>query len=166
MKSFTMDTCQAAKLIASSIEGTSERGILLDEDGTILYMNPSASHFLHRDCTQHVTGFLVCDVDEWSTVKHCRVIMKNGQSTRNDRNISLKKLNGLCSCCGRQYYAMYVCSRHGMNIIFFYFIVFVFVIYFLLHLSKHSVLRIHITFHTVQTAISFRAYKRSSGSCI
>jgi PAS domain S-box-containing protein len=105
--------CETAQLVASALDGASERAVLVADDGTILYMNPAASHFLCKTSAKHVLDFLLCDKDEdWKQVKHCRVIMKSGESTRNERNISLTKLEKACSCCNQQYWTMYICSRH------------------------------------------------------
>ena len=104
--------CETAKLLSSALDGASERAVLCANDGTILYMNPAAAHFLCKPSSaKHVTDVLVCD--DWLTVKHCRVIKKSGMTTRNDRNITVTKLDDVCPCCARQYYTVYICSRHG-----------------------------------------------------
>ena len=104
--------CETAKLISSALDGATERAVLCANDGTILYMNPASDHFLCQTSSKHVTDVLVCD--DWLTVKHCKVIMKSGLlTTRNDRNITITKLDDVCPCCTRQYYTIYICSRHG-----------------------------------------------------
>ena len=102
--------CETAKLISSALDGASERAVLCANDGIIFYMNPAATHFLCQTSCKHVTDVLVCD--NWLTVKHCKV-RHRGLTTRNDRNITITKLDDVCPCCTRQYYTIYICSRHG-----------------------------------------------------
>jgi len=106
--------CETAKLISCSLDGATERAILCANDGTILYMNPAAANFLCQTSSKHVMDVLVCD--DWLTVKNCRV-RHRGLTTRNDRNITVTKLDDVCPCCTRQYYTVYICSRHGKKTI-------------------------------------------------
>lgn len=99
--------CDTAKLLASVLDGASERAILIADDGTILYMNDSARHFLLSSA--RVQDIFVCK--DWQSVQHCRVVMKDSSTTRTERNIHLTKL-APCPCCGAQYYTTYICSKH------------------------------------------------------
>lgn len=102
--------CETAQLLATTLDGASERAILLDADGHILYMNASASKFLYTSPQKHVSDFIP-DITDWSSLETSRVVMKNGTTTRSKRNIHVMALNP-CVCCQSKYYAMYVCSKH------------------------------------------------------
>eukprot|EP00957_Ditylum_brightwellii_P167242 12731409-Ditylum_brightwellii.AAC.1 len=106
--------CETAKLIASVLDCASERAVLIADDGTVLHMNSSASHFLNtqRNATSsfsHVNDFLQCQ--NWRTATRCHVVMKDGTTTCSERNIHMQQLDA-CPCCTRQYYTAYICSKH------------------------------------------------------
>uniref|UniRef100_A0A6V2GX42 PAS domain-containing protein n=1 Tax=Ditylum brightwellii TaxID=49249 RepID=A0A6V2GX42_9STRA len=106
--------CETAKLIASVLDCASERAVLIADDGTVLHMNSPASHFLNtqRNATSsfsHVNDFLQCQ--NWRTATRCHVVMKDGTTTRSERNIHMQQLDA-CPCCTRQYYTAYICSKH------------------------------------------------------
>mmetsp|Transcript_10934 Transcript_10934/g.20192 ORF Transcript_10934/g.20192 Transcript_10934/m.20192 type:complete len:390 (+) Transcript_10934:160-1329(+) len=108
------DLCATANVITTVLDGANERAVLLADDGTVLYMNRAAKHFL---CHSHevVTDFLVPNENEgnndWKTIESCKIHMKMGNVTRNPRNIHLQTI-AACPCCDKQYYAMFICSKH------------------------------------------------------
>lgn len=101
--------CETAKLVSTVLDGASERAVLIANDGTVLHMNSAASNFLCKTTSRHVADFLVCE--DWRYVEHCHIVMKNGKTTRSERNIHLAKLEP-CPCCHQQYYTAYICSKH------------------------------------------------------
>lgn len=105
--------CDTARMICTVLDGASERAILVANDGTVLYMNTAARNFLHCSETKPlVTDFLVCENDnDWKSVQSCKVVMKNGKTTRSKRNIHLSKLPP-CVCCSQEYYTAFICSKH------------------------------------------------------
>ena len=106
--------CDTAKLLSTVLDGASERAVLIANDGTVLHMNGAARYFLWDapPCRSHnITDVLLCDRDGWKSVQHCRVVMKNGNATRTERNIHVAQLPP-CPCCPQQYYAAYICSKH------------------------------------------------------
>lgn len=104
--------CDTAKVLSSVLDGASERAVLVADDGTVLHLNGAASHFFYcprPPAVTTVTDFMVCD--DWRSAQHCRIVMKNGKTTRSVRNIHVVQL-APCPCCGQQYYTIYVCSKH------------------------------------------------------
>lgn len=104
-----MTLCPVGQMVATSLDGASERAVLVAADGTTLYMNPPAKGFLCKTSQKHVTDFLV--TDDWLNVKHCCVVMQNGTSTHNFRNITVRQLD-ICPCCNQQYYVIYICGKY------------------------------------------------------
>jgi len=115
------ELCDTAKLLVTVLDGASERAVLLANDGRVLHCNGAAEHFLYLDANRpHVSDFFIigtdddCNVsdDSWRTLTHCRLVMKDGHTTRTERNIHLSQL-GPCPCgCAQQYYTAYICSKH------------------------------------------------------
>lgn len=101
--------CATARVVASVLDGASERAVLIDEDGTVLHMNGAADHFLHKTSSPHATDFLACE--DWRSVEHCCIVMAGGKTTRSERNIHWVK-HEPCPCCQRQYFTAYICSKH------------------------------------------------------
>jgi len=108
MTTSNSNLCDTAKLLCTVLDGASERAVLIANDGTVLHMNGAAQHFLYNE-NSLVTDFLVCD--DWKTVEHCRIVMKNGHATRSERNIHMAQL-APCACCNQVYYTAYICSKH------------------------------------------------------
>jgi len=120
--------CATARLLVTVLEAASERAVLIDgADGRVLHMNGAARHFLwcgpddetatttRSTAAVYVTDLLALgdeDVD-WRSVPHCRVVRKDGTTTRTERNIHMAPLDPCCPCgCGQQYYTAYICSKH------------------------------------------------------
>jgi PAS domain S-box-containing protein len=102
-------TSKTAKIISQTIDGASERAILIAGNGLVLHRNPAANRFLFRPDDvnaavdsaaaavagkqQHcVTDFMVLPqgipVDgDWKSIEHCRIVMANGETTRTERYI-------------------------------------------------------------------------------
>ena len=104
-----------AKIIAKTIEGASERAVLVADDGTVLHRNVAADHFLFQpegdDITHLVTDFLVVpEGQDWRTVEKSRIIMKKegGLSTRNERDLHWVKYDET----DEVYHVVFICSRH------------------------------------------------------
>jgi PAS domain S-box-containing protein len=110
------DLCPTGKVVTSVLDGANERAVLLSDDGSVLYMNTAAHHFLCHS-HQQVTDFLAIDGEndnnggDWKTMTSCRIVMKDGKITRNPRNIHLQTI-ATCPCCNKQHYVMFICSKH------------------------------------------------------
>lgn len=123
--------CPTAKLLATVLDGASERAVLLSHDGTLLHLNTAAQRFLSHE-HDHVTDFLAdasVDDDSWKTMTRSHIVMISGKTTRTERNIHVVELDHPTSCCNRngnadtttqeplerrtpQYYTAYICSKH------------------------------------------------------
>ena len=112
--------CPTAKLLATVLDGASERAVLLSREGTVLHMNDAAKLFLCHKSSLHVTDFLAdSTVDNWKTIQKSRIVMTTSTSpdafttrtTRTARAIHMAKLDP-CSCCNETYHRAYICSKH------------------------------------------------------
>lgn len=113
-----------AKVIAQTIDGASERAVLIaGRDGTILHRNEAADRFLFKPDSpsdpNFITDILAVPQDtDWRLLDHCRVIMSNGTTTRNARHIHWVKYDNknANSSNGQTenelYYAAFICSKH------------------------------------------------------
>lgn len=103
-----------AKIIAQTIDGASERAVLVADDGTVLHRNGAADHFLFQseEGTPHmITDFLIVpEGQDWRTLDQVRVIMKKngGQRTRNARHVNWVRHEEEETV----YHVLYICSRH------------------------------------------------------
>ena len=118
----TTGLCPTAKLLVQVLDGASERAILLNSTGHVLYHNEAAEHFLYMVPPEeemslqkgHVTDFCVSISEiegDWHTVRQSFIKMKNGKTTRSQRYIKIQSLEP-CVCCSSKYYTMFVCSKH------------------------------------------------------
>ena len=108
--------CDTAKLIASVLDGASERAVLVADDGTVLHMNSAAEHFVRtKSDPPHVLDFLFLDEGEgdWRKAKKARIVMKkNGQPTRTHRDLHWMHPSA-CPCgCPHVYHTVYISSKH------------------------------------------------------
>jgi len=111
--------CATAKVVASVLDGASERALLIGQDGSVLHMNEAADHFLFKGSASerpiHVKDFLVLpeDTSDWKDVQHSRIIMASGQTTRSERNLHWVT-TASCPCCSppTNYLTLYICSKH------------------------------------------------------
>ncbi|KAL3941503.1 MAG: hypothetical protein SGBAC_004149 [Bacillariaceae sp.] len=122
----TSSLSPTAKVIAQTIDGASERAVLISgSDGTVLHRNEAADRFLFKPSTDDVnshhlvTDFMILpeDVSDWRTLDHCRVVMATGKETRNERYIHWVHYdndndNDGNSDTDSNYRVAYICSKH------------------------------------------------------
>jgi PAS domain S-box-containing protein len=130
----TLCSSTAAKIIAQTIDGASERAILIAGNGLVLHRNPAANRFLFQpddldDSAQihWVTDFMVIPQGmippadgDWKSIEHCRIVMADGETTRTERYIHWVQYDnkgesedsGATGQASSSYWTAFICSKH------------------------------------------------------
>jgi PAS domain S-box-containing protein len=129
-----LELCDTAKLLCSVLDGTSEIGLLVANDGTVLHQNRAASKRLRfHDSSPHRMADLfvffssrstvpggetttepetLCsststDESFWQHATHCQIINRDGTTSDDDIPLTVTKL----SLSDKEYYSVFVCNK-------------------------------------------------------
>lgn len=110
-----MISCPSIQQLATILDASCEKALIVSEDWVVLHMNPAATSFLQTSKNIHeilVPSSENNDRDSWKNLTTARVYKQDGVSTRNERTVRIvPKLECVCGC-QFSYRVVYIESKH------------------------------------------------------